>query len=163
MTDVLEQGRTNAYARARQGQKGRPRRPAIRKPYRLAFPTPLTPSQVINSPRFTLWSTHFTRLNRLIRASHGTLVTLIGARHESFSDFPLLLTPGPAYNIMTTIDSLVLAFLRGDVREHEKVKGKEEDWGVLKMMTKDARGKEAGKQELAGEWGDVVVHEVGRT
>lgn len=64
---------------------------------------------------------------------------------------------------MTTIDSLVGAFLRGDVREHAKVKGKEEDRGVLKTTTKDARGKEAGKRELVGEWGDVVVHELGRT
>lgn len=113
--------------------------------------------QVINSPRFTLWSTHFSRLSRLIRNSHGTLLTLIGSRHESFSDFPLLLTPSSAYGIMTTIDSLVLAFLRGDVREHGKIKGQVEDKGVLKTKT------EKGKQELIGEWGDVVVHELGRT
>lgn len=123
---------------------------------------PSVPLLAINSSRFTLWSTHFTRLKRLIRDSHGSLITLLGAGHETFSDFPLLWAPtGAALGLMTTIDELVYSFLRGDLKTNEKVKGKEVDGGVLKTTTVQ-KGKETGRERMVGEWGDVVVHQLGR-
>ncbi|KAJ9113612.1 hypothetical protein QFC22_005920 [Naganishia vaughanmartiniae] len=123
---------------------------------------PEVPIFVINSSRFTLWSTHFNRLKRLINQSHGTLVTLLGAGHETFSDFPFLWQPRSAHTLLTTVDELVYAFLRGEVKEHDKVRGKEADRGVVRTSTVDKKGKDMGKQQMEGEWGDVVVHELGR-
>lgn len=64
--------------------------------------------------------------------------------------------------MLTTVDELVYAFLRGEVRSYDKVRGKAEDGGVVRTTTVDKAGKETGKQEMVGEWGDVVVHELGR-
>ncbi|KAJ9096796.1 hypothetical protein QFC21_005067 [Naganishia friedmannii] len=123
---------------------------------------PDVPIFVINSTRFTLWSTHFNRLKRLTKQSHGTLMTLLGAGHETFSDFPFLWQPRAAYTLLTTVDELVYAFLRGEVKSHAKVRGKEADGGVVRTSTVDKAGKETGKQAMVGDWGDVVVHELGR-
>jgi platelet-activating factor acetylhydrolase len=131
-------------------------------PVKTGSDAPAVPLLAINSTRFTLWSSHFSRLKRLIRAANGSLVTLIGAGHETFSDFPLLYAAtAPASGLMGVIDGLVWAFLRGELRESEKVKGREVDGGVLRTTT-EGKGKDAGKERLVGEWGDVVVHELGR-
>ena len=123
---------------------------------------PAVPLFAINSSRFTLWSTHFTRLKRLVRSARGSLVTVLGAGHETFSDFPLLWAPtGATLGLMHRIDELVYAFLQGELKDCERVKGRDVDGGVLKTTTLH-KGKETGKERMVGEWGDVVVHELGR-
>ncbi|GHJ83657.1 hypothetical protein NliqN6_0059 [Naganishia liquefaciens] len=123
---------------------------------------PAVPLLAINSSRFTLWSTHFTRLKRLVRAANGSLVTLLGAGHETFSDFPLLWAPtGASLALIRGIDDLVYAFLKGELKQCERIRGREVDGGVVRTTTMH-KGKETGKERMVGEWGDVVVHELGR-
>jgi len=71
---------------------------------------------VVNAEGFTLWKNHFKRVEEIMPAWPGSvLVTVVGARHISFSDIPIMLPflnrSSTARPIMDVIKTLVLSFL----------------------------------------------------
>ncbi|PBK76340.1 hypothetical protein ARMSODRAFT_874734 [Armillaria solidipes] len=70
---------------------------------------------VINSEKFTLWKEHFERLENIVRSwgADVRLLTLARARHESFSDYPLLpcIRTKTSLRFMNIIARLSNAFL----------------------------------------------------
>ncbi|KAG5221574.1 platelet-activating factor acetylhydrolase, II-domain-containing [Salix suchowensis] len=77
---------------------------------------------VINSERFTLWKDHFSRLQDVIKEWEPrgeSILTIIRAEHQSFSDFPVLplLRNKTSRMIMQLIAKLSISFLDGSM-EH---------------------------------------------
>lgn len=81
------------------------------------------PVLVLNSEQFTLWSSHFATVRKLVRniAPHPAwLLTMVGSAHMSFSDFPLLTwlftKPKPSrvnpMKAMASFGDVTLEFLR---------------------------------------------------
>ncbi|KAF8309324.1 hypothetical protein DL93DRAFT_2085733 [Clavulina sp. PMI_390] len=146
-------------------------------PIPLTAPNPLDPSApltrpplaVINSERFTLWKEHFGKLCDLAGGwrtekdvdetaedeeatveNGATLMTIVRARHDDFSDFPALM-PFNAQRVQTlgsTIQKLSLAFLADGLAE-ELAKEVRHDKVVIEHKK---------KKTLQGVFGEVLVH-----
>ncbi|KAJ7240301.1 platelet-activating factor acetylhydrolase, isoform II-domain-containing protein [Mycena haematopus] len=114
---------------------------------------------VINSQAFSLWTVHFTRLAEVVKAwdpQGRRLLTLIGSRHASFSDFPMLpvVRTKQAEKLIELTATLTLAFLDGTLDAAlERVPTKKYEEKIIGKR-KDGRP----KRTLVGAVGDVVVH-----
>ncbi|KDQ29301.1 hypothetical protein PLEOSDRAFT_1092914 [Pleurotus ostreatus PC15] len=114
---------------------------------------------VINSERFTLWKDHFSRLQDVIKEWEPrgeSILTIIRAEHQSFSDFPVLplLRNKTSRMIMQLIANLSISFLDGSI-EHT----------VETLETREMEAKVIGtkpdgspKRQLIGDAGDVIIH-----
>lgn len=133
---------------------------------------------VLNSEGFTLWDTHFARLRDTVRAwdaaarrstpdaqrqdssespgAGAALLTLVRAKHVSFSDFGVALPFGAAARdgrrLLDVICELADAFLGGGF-----------DAALARQSAADGRvervqGKKGEERRLVGGVGDVVVH-----
>ncbi|KAI9507512.1 platelet-activating factor acetylhydrolase, isoform II-domain-containing protein [Russula earlei] len=118
---------------------------------------------VINSESFTLWQDHFRRLKEVVPAwPESTLVTVVGAKHMSFSDIPFL-TPIPirdraARPIINVIKTLALSFLDDTLPEVIR------DLHKRKLEIKSDRSwflAKKPKRRLVGQPGDAVIHRWG--
>ncbi|KAF8631576.1 hypothetical protein AX15_002327 [Amanita polypyramis BW_CC] len=114
---------------------------------------------VINSETFTLWEEHFSRLQKLIKAwepESKKLITLVGSKHQSFSDFPILplIKTKAALKLHDTIVSASLAFLDSNFDQFLEVAPKR-DMEVLVIGMKD-NGKP--RRKLFGDVGDIIIH-----
>jgi len=118
---------------------------------------------VINAEGFTLWKVHFKRVEGIVQAWSGSvLVTLVGGRHDSFSDIPSML-PIPirsstARPILNVIKTLALSFL--DDRLPQTIC----NLNIRKLEVKDDSSwswASKPKQGLVGQPGDVVIHRGG--
>ncbi|KAF9495463.1 hypothetical protein BDN71DRAFT_1482722 [Pleurotus eryngii] len=114
---------------------------------------------VINSERFTLWKDHFSRLQDVIKEWEPrgeSILTIIRAEHQSFSDFPVLplLRNKTSRMIMQLIAKLSISFLDGSM-EHTVETPK-----TRKMEAKIIGTKPDGspKRQLIGDVGDVIIH-----
>ncbi|KAJ7498747.1 platelet-activating factor acetylhydrolase, isoform II-domain-containing protein [Mycena latifolia] len=114
---------------------------------------------VINSQVFSLWRDHFTRLSGVVNAwepQGRRLLTLVGSKHSSFSDFhvlPLVRTKA-ATTLMERTSKLSLAFLDGALDAAlERVPTRKMEEKIIGKR-KDGRP----KRTLIGAVGDVVVH-----
>jgi len=123
------------------------------------MPSPRPRLLVINSETFTIWKDHFARLQEVVKGwepNGGNILTIVGAKHVAFSDFPVLpiINKKSALPILRTICKLSLAFLEGDLKqsleEVSKTKLEVEVIGVKKD------GKP--KRRLIGKLGQVIVH-----
>ena len=111
----------------------------------------------------------------------ATLMTIVRAKHEDFSDFPLLMPsfsfripffstsstsgkpsaspsasyPSPSLHLHDVIQTLSLAFMRDGLAEEL---GRETRRGKEVFDPKEKGGKGKGKQVLVGEFGEVLVH-----
>ncbi|KAA1466689.1 hypothetical protein DENSPDRAFT_926059 [Dentipellis sp. KUC8613] len=115
---------------------------------------------VVNAEGFTLWKDHYERLLEVVPAWSGSyILTMVGAQHVSFSDFPVMLPPlirnRSARLVLRTINELVLAFVDDDFKgalEHLPTRKMEikigEPWWWSKKV----------KRTLVGSPGDVIVH-----
>lgn len=84
----------------------------------------------------------------------------MGGTDQTFSDFPLLLIAPTASKILRTINSLVTSFSEDNLRENPAIKGKVPDEGRVKLKT-DPKSGGGGGRKLEGDWGEVVVHQLG--
>jgi len=118
---------------------------------------------VINSEGFTLWKDHFKRVEQVVPAWPGsTLLTIVGARHVSFSDFPIML-PRPlrsstAWPIMNVIQMLALSFLDNTVPDVVS------NINTRKLEIKYARSRFWSKKpqhRLVGRPSDIIIHRRG--
>ncbi|EAU84376.2 hypothetical protein CC1G_01372 [Coprinopsis cinerea okayama7 len=113
---------------------------------------------VINSETFTLWKDHFARLQEIVKGwepEGGRIATLVGSKHTSFSDFPILplISGGTARRIFNTIADLSVAFLNDQFDEELKhVKTRKMEIKVIGVK-KDGKP----KRKLIGDPGDVIV------
>ncbi|KAG2013287.1 hypothetical protein CC2G_010216 [Coprinopsis cinerea AmutBmut pab1-1] len=113
---------------------------------------------VINSETFTLWKDHFARLEEIVKGwepEGGRIATLVGSKHTSFSDFPILplISGGTARRIFNTIADLSVAFLNDQFDEELKhVKTRKMEIKVIGVK-KDGKP----KRKLIGDPGDVIV------
>ncbi|KAJ7684003.1 platelet-activating factor acetylhydrolase, isoform II-domain-containing protein [Mycena rosella] len=114
---------------------------------------------VINSQVFSLWKDHFSRLAGVVDAwepQGRRLLTLVGSKHVSFSDFPVLplVRTKAATTLMERTAMLSLAFLDGTLDAAlERVPTRKM---VEKVIGKRKDGRP--KRTIVGEVGDVVVH-----
>ena len=109
---------------------------------------------VINSEGFTLWKPHFERLKAVVEAWNGErggdakrawLLTLVRAKHVSFSDFPLFFSLGSeAKMLLDAIGDVALGFLKGEAAQAI---------GRIRRASGEVSGK-----RFVGSSGDVVVH-----
>ncbi|WWC90565.1 uncharacterized protein L201_005501 [Kwoniella dendrophila CBS 6074] len=115
----------------------------------------MPPILVINSIGFTEWSTHFNRLVGMIKDAQGSLVSIVGVGHQSFSDFPLLdpRSHNSAKLLLNKIHDISTAFLIGKLGKLADFEGKKPDQGRL---VKNEQGKLGDKE------GDVIVHLIGK-
>ncbi|KAK0468154.1 platelet-activating factor acetylhydrolase, isoform II-domain-containing protein [Desarmillaria tabescens] len=115
---------------------------------------------VINSEKFTLWKEHFERLENIVRSwgADGSLLTLVRARHESFSDFPLLPLVRDKSNLgfMNTIERLSNAFLDNQLNETLNTELTTKMGIEIVGKRKDGRP----KRQIKGGLGNIVVHQV---
>lgn len=111
----------------------------------------MPPMLIINSTGFTTWSEHFDRLKTIVDQAGGSLITILGSNHQSFSDFPLLMPTSlnVALGYLATTHELSSAFLRGSLGSARSLLGKKPDLGKYE---KEKDGK------MAGPTGDVVLH-----
>ncbi|THH12485.1 hypothetical protein EW146_g7650 [Bondarzewia mesenterica] len=117
---------------------------------------------VINSEGFTLWKEHFDRLQDIVRAwDGGRLLTFVGARHVSFSDYFVLLPPplrkASAYPMLHSVSTVAQAFLDDaldDALQLLTLRKMEMRWVQLSRWC----GRKTRKRKLVGDTGDVVVH-----
>ncbi|SJL01785.1 uncharacterized protein ARMOST_05108 [Armillaria ostoyae] len=113
---------------------------------------------VINSEKFTLWKEHFDRLENIVRSwgADGSLLTLVRARHESFSDFPLLpwVRDKTSVGFMMSISRLSNAFLDNKLNEtlNTELTSKME----IEIVGKRKDGRP--KRQIKGGPGNIVVH-----
>ncbi|KAG6831388.1 hypothetical protein H0H92_010990 [Tricholoma furcatifolium] len=113
---------------------------------------------VINSETFTLWKDHYERLKAIVNAwepEGRRLLTLVGSKHQAFSDFPLLpfIRSAAAGTIMDLFSRLSIAFLDNQLDEAL-------DCTSIKDMDVQIIGKKKDgkpKRRLGGSVGDVVV------
>ncbi|KAI0265829.1 platelet-activating factor acetylhydrolase, isoform II-domain-containing protein [Gloeopeniophorella convolvens] len=120
---------------------------------------------IINAEGFTLWKDHFKRIEDVVPTWPGSsLFTIVGSRHVSFSDFPVML-PMPvrdstARPIMDVIKTLTLSFLDDDLPGAVgklRTRKLEIESHEPRFWTKKVQRK------LYGRAGDVVVHRAGFT
>ncbi|KAI0249989.1 platelet-activating factor acetylhydrolase [Lactifluus subvellereus] len=118
---------------------------------------------VINSEGFTLWEDHFKRVEQVVPAWPGsTLLTIVGARHVSFSDFPIML-PRPlrsstARPVMDIIQMLALSFLDNTVPDVVS------NTNTRKLEIKYTRSRFWSKKpqrRLVGRPSDIIIHRRG--
>ncbi|KAK0498588.1 platelet-activating factor acetylhydrolase, isoform II-domain-containing protein [Armillaria luteobubalina] len=113
---------------------------------------------VINSEKFTLWKEHFNRLESIVRSwgASGSLLTLVRARHESFSDFPLLpwVRDKTSVGLMKSISRLSNAFL--DNRLNETLNTELTSKMEIEIIGKRKDGRP--KRQMKGGLGNIVVH-----
>ncbi|KAK0473074.1 platelet-activating factor acetylhydrolase, isoform II-domain-containing protein [Armillaria novae-zelandiae] len=114
---------------------------------------------VINSEKFTLWKEHFERLENIVMCwgADGRLLTLACARHESFSDYPLLpcIRTKTSLRFMEIIARLSNAFLDNqltDALNTEPTAEMEIEYYAGKR--KDRRL----KRRIYGSSGSIVAH-----
>ncbi|EKM59854.1 uncharacterized protein PHACADRAFT_192245 [Phanerochaete carnosa HHB-10118-sp] len=130
---------------------------------------------VLNSEQFSLWTDHFARLRDVVRAwdrvarerapetrwceRHAWLVTLVRARHTSFSDFGVIVPFGgyakDGRRFLDIVCELTEAFLKGDDLEDALDRQSQVEWKVETVQGSKKRGEE---RRLVGEVGDVVVN-----
>ncbi|KAK0224629.1 platelet-activating factor acetylhydrolase, isoform II-domain-containing protein [Armillaria nabsnona] len=113
---------------------------------------------VINSEKFTLWKEHFERLENIVRSwgADGRLLTLGRARHESFSDYPLLpcIRTKTSLRLMTIIARLSNAFLDNQLNDTLNTELMAEMEIEYVGKRKDRRP----KRHINGNPGNIVVH-----
>lgn len=141
----------------------------------LGGPTPRAPPQllVLNSEYFTLWRDHFARLQDVLRAwdrasrehapaetrgePYARLVTLVRAKHVSFSDFGVVVPFGgyarDGRRFLDVICELADAFLGAGF---EEALGRQ---SRVEFEVETVEGKKGQTQrQLVGGVGDIVVH-----
>jgi len=137
---------------------------------------------VINSEEFTLWKDHFDRLQDVVRtwrqdikeanniagdeeeeSTPIKLLTLVHAKHVSFSDFgviwPLGHPSSGGRRLLKLVGDLALAFLGDELRE--AMQGlKQQDMAVERTRkgTLNSAPPARRTRRLVGHTGDVVVH-----
>ncbi|WWD19258.1 hypothetical protein CI109_103716 [Kwoniella shandongensis] len=123
-------------------------------------PSPLPPLLVLNSTGFTEWSVHFDRLMKMVKKAKGSLITVNGAGHQSFSDFPLLnpATQSSAQTLLNKFDSLSQAFFKRELHSSPDVEGKTPDDGKYE---RDSDGRSM-KVKKEGKIGEAVIHVLGQ-
>ncbi|KAK0206350.1 platelet-activating factor acetylhydrolase, isoform II-domain-containing protein [Desarmillaria ectypa] len=113
---------------------------------------------VINSEKFTLWKEHFGRLENIVRfwGADGSLLTLVRARHESFSDFPLLpwIRDKTSLGFMNIIARLSNAFLDNQLNETLNAELTSKMEIEIVGSWKDGQP----KRQIKGGPGNIVVH-----
>ncbi|KAK0230986.1 platelet-activating factor acetylhydrolase, isoform II-domain-containing protein [Armillaria fumosa] len=113
---------------------------------------------VINSEKFTLWKEHFDRLESIVKSwgADGSLLTLVRARHESFSDFPLLpwVRDKTSVELMKSISRLSNAFL--DNRLNETLNTELTSKMEVEIVGKRKDGRP--KRQMKGGPSNSVVH-----
>ena len=133
---------------------------------------------VLNSEFFTLWRDHFARLQGVVRAwdaaapdakaeaaaaaggrgaQHAWLVTLVRAKHVSFSDFGVVVPFGgyarDARRFLDVICELADAFLGGGF---EEALGRQSRVEFEVESVEEKKGH--AKRRIVGGVGDIVVH-----
>ena len=131
---------------------------------------------VINSETFTLWEEHFSRLQQVVRAwepEGKRIITLgelfcpnrenctndkciVGSKHQSFSDFPILpfIKTRDSLKLHDLIANASLAFLDSDFEQYiEGTLTREMEAFVIGVKP---NGKP--KRKLRGDVGDMIVH-----
>ncbi|TFY75815.1 hypothetical protein EWM64_g8198 [Hericium alpestre] len=117
---------------------------------------------VINAEGFTLWKDHYARLLEVVPAWRGSYVlTMIGAKHVSFSDFPVMLPrlirDPAAHRIIGIINKLVLAFV--DDRLKEALDAPSMPTRKMEIQVDEPSWwSKKGNRRLVGQPGDVIVH-----
>ncbi|KZO98201.1 hypothetical protein CALVIDRAFT_535777 [Calocera viscosa TUFC12733] len=117
---------------------------------------------VINSERFTLWKAHFGRMSEVVsswrneKGAESWLMTISRCRHDSFSDFPLIIPYShPRGRLLhNVIQRISLAFLQ-DRLEHEFGKDERYPMHVIQPRIRKKRG----KPRLSAPKGRVVWHD----
>ncbi|KAG7449029.1 uncharacterized protein BT62DRAFT_887202 [Guyanagaster necrorhizus] len=113
---------------------------------------------VLSSENFTLWKEHFKRLKNTVRLwdADGTLLTLVRARHETFSDLPLLpwVRDKASLRFMNVIARLSNAFLDNQLNETLNTQRTSKMEIEIVGKRKDGRP----KRQIKGSPGDIVVH-----
>jgi len=119
---------------------------------------------VINSEGFTLWEDHFKRVEEMVPEWPGsTLLTIVGARHVSFSDF-LVMLPVPLRNstalpIMNVVQMLALSFLDDTV---PNVVSKINTRDKLEIQyTRSRFWAKKPRRRLIGQPSDIIIHRRG--
>ncbi|CAK9785400.1 hypothetical protein CC85DRAFT_327331 [Cutaneotrichosporon oleaginosum] len=112
-------------------------------------PAPSPPLLAINSQEYTQ-ARQWPHVLRTCVDARADLVTILGTNHESFCDFPVIVTASPATEraYLATIHRLTLALLRGTLAEEKEMQG-EPDGGA---WARTWLGRMAGRR------GEVVVH-----
>ncbi|OCH92195.1 hypothetical protein OBBRIDRAFT_727394 [Obba rivulosa] len=128
---------------------------------------------IINSEAFTLWKSHFARLQEVMqtwRESKGDgsgagadLLTLVRAVHVSFSDFGVIVpfARRDGRRLMDVVGALAVAFLEDRLEEALKgMRTREMEVAQVKKFHRRLRKVTFGhaKRRLAGDVGDVIVH-----
>jgi len=131
---------------------------------------------VINSETFTLWEEHFSRLQQVVRAwepAGKRIITLgelfcrnggsctndkciVGSKHQSFSDFPILpfIKMRDSLKLHDIIANASLAFLDANFEQYiEETLTREMEPFVIGVKP---NGKP--KRKLRGDVGDMIVH-----
>jgi platelet-activating factor acetylhydrolase len=119
---------------------------------------------VLNSEAFTFFDSHFSALKDAISAfAPSRIMTIVGARHMSFSDIPAILPRAvlstDERQVLKVICLIAEAFLRRQVN----LSGSATDIHIPGVMVRspemrwEGSGKEKTKR-LVGDDGDVVVH-----
>ncbi|KAK2466113.1 hypothetical protein APHAL10511_001755 [Amanita phalloides] len=112
---------------------------------------------VINSETFTLWDEHFSRLQKVVKAWEAErIITLVGSKHQSFSDFGILplINTKEAIKLHERTVSISLAFLDYNLEQHLQ-EAPIRDMEAVVIGMKD-NGKP--KRKLLGNVGDIIVH-----
>ncbi|ODN90734.1 1-alkyl-2-acetylglycerophosphocholine esterase [Cryptococcus wingfieldii CBS 7118] len=127
----------------------------------------LPPLFVVNSPGFTEWGEHFSRLVGIAKGwkngekNRAGLVTLLGIGHQTFSDFPLLSpTPAHARSMLLSIHTLSAAFLSSPstLASLPEIQGQKPDGGQYEHEEKVNGEGERLMKGKKGRDGQVVVH-----
>ncbi|TFK49705.1 alpha/beta-hydrolase [Heliocybe sulcata] len=134
-------------------------------PHPLPSTTNRPPLLVLNSEGFTLWNSHFSSLQRAVdNFQPGRILTLVGAQHISFSDFPLLVPARfqggvDAMKMLGVVCKITDKFLDGDGdgKVEEGLEGEGIKVREMDLVWEEKNGKR--KSRLVGEPGDVVVHQ----
>jgi len=118
---------------------------------------------VINAEGFTLWTEHFKRLEEMVPAwPESALFTIIGGRHDSFSDLPVIppipIRKSTARPIMNVIKTLTLSFLDDQLPSYVNrlnVRKLEIEYPKSRPWAKNP------KRRLVGNGGDIIIHRFG--
>ncbi|OSX60109.1 hypothetical protein POSPLADRAFT_1047583 [Postia placenta MAD-698-R-SB12] len=136
---------------------------------------------VLNSEEFTLWPDHFARLEGVVRAwrqdireanhvpgeeSQSTpvkLLTLVRAKHVSFSDFGVIWPLGHASRdgriVLKIVGDLAIAFLGGELREAlQGIEKRDMEIEHTKKGSLNSAPPALRHRKLVGHIGEVIVH-----